>query len=142
MGYRKITAEILINSDDTEVVIQALNDALDKLEPHVGTLESEIFNTEAEGPQRKEAQMGYKLADCQADLDAERAKNKKLQWNLDACGTRCRKLDDKVEPLRKAMDILDNPAAYGCTLDLGDAATYQDRVGRIVDEARKAAFNR
>jgi hypothetical protein len=42
MPYQKITLTIVVNEDDSEIFVQALNDAMDKIENQVTVYLSEI----------------------------------------------------------------------------------------------------
>ena len=42
---------------------------------------------------------------------------------------------DEVIELEHFLDVVLNPEKYGCRLDKGDPATYQDRAGDIIDTA-------
>ena len=44
---------------------------------------------------------------------------------------------DEVLELAKLIDFLQQPEAYGCRIDRGDPATYQERAGYIIDSAAR-----
>jgi hypothetical protein len=56
MAYTKITLEVVIHNDDSEILEQALNDAMDKIEMQV-TVYSSAITTSATGEPEHAAQI-------------------------------------------------------------------------------------
>lgn len=48
MRYRKITREVVVNEEETEVLVQALNDGMDKVGEHITVFWSQIHDAETE----------------------------------------------------------------------------------------------
>lgn len=49
-----------------------------------------------------------------------------------------KKLQKDICALLQVLDIFDNPKKFGCSWNLGDDDTYEERVGWIMDAARDA----
>jgi hypothetical protein len=41
----------------------------------------------------------------------------------------------QIRKLDRLMDFIHHPEKYGCRIDKGDPETYQDRVGKIIEDA-------
>lgn len=48
--------------------------------------------------------------------------------------------ESELQALARAIEIIESPARFGCVLDLGKIETYHDRVGSILNEAKKILF--
>ena len=51
MPYQKITLQIVVDQDNSEMLLQALNDAMDKIEEQVTVFSSAIMTEETSGPE-------------------------------------------------------------------------------------------
>ena len=51
MPYQKITLQVIVSDDDSEVFIQALNNAMDEIEEQVTVFSSEIMTEETGEPE-------------------------------------------------------------------------------------------
>lgn len=51
MAYTKITLEVVVNEDDSEILEQELNDAMDKIEDNMTVYSSAITTAATEEPQ-------------------------------------------------------------------------------------------
>ena len=51
MPYQKITLQVIVSDDDSEVLIQALNNAMDEIEEQVTVFSSEIMTEETGEPE-------------------------------------------------------------------------------------------
>ncbi len=51
MRYRKITLKVVVNEEETEVLVQALNDGMDKVGEHITVFWSEIQDAETGMPE-------------------------------------------------------------------------------------------
>jgi hypothetical protein len=51
MVYRKITLQVVANEDESEVLLQALNDTMDKLEGRITIFSSGISDVETGEPE-------------------------------------------------------------------------------------------
>ena len=47
--------------------------------------------------------------------------------------------NDELKAIKGLKEFIDHPARYGCTINIGDAETYDERVGWIFEKA-DAAF--
>lgn len=54
MRYRKITLEVVVKDDESEVLVQALNDVMDRLEDQITVFDSGIVDVETEEPENAE----------------------------------------------------------------------------------------
>jgi hypothetical protein len=50
MSYTKITLEVVVHDDDWEILEQALNDTMDKIEEHTTVYSSQITTVETGEP--------------------------------------------------------------------------------------------
>lgn len=50
MAYTKITLEVVVHDDDSEIIEQALNDAMDRIEDLATVYSSEIVTTATDEP--------------------------------------------------------------------------------------------
>ena len=51
MPYQKITLQVIVSDDDSEVLIQALNNAMDEIEEQVTVFSSQIMTEETCEPE-------------------------------------------------------------------------------------------
>jgi archaellum component FlaC len=54
MPYQKITLRVVVNEDDSEFLIQALNDVMDKIEDQMTVYSSEIATAATGEPENAE----------------------------------------------------------------------------------------
>ncbi|MGA2850117.1 MAG: hypothetical protein ABSE46_14055 [Terracidiphilus sp.] len=62
MSYTKITLEVVVIDDDSEILEQALNDAMEKIEDQV-TVYSSAITTAATGEPENAAEIAAKVSD-------------------------------------------------------------------------------
>ena len=51
MAYRKITVEIVVNEDDAEAILQAVNDAMDRIEERNTVYSTDIWDSATREPE-------------------------------------------------------------------------------------------
>lgn len=54
MPYQKITLEVVVTEDNSEILVQALDDAMDKIEDQVTVFSSEIKTEDTGEPENAE----------------------------------------------------------------------------------------